>query len=351
MGGGYREHWLDLAKGIGIILVVWAHAISREAYLWVLINQFHMPLFFMISGYLYKTKENWGKFLIGKIRSLWLPYVVSSLITIIISVLLGAEGGGLVFWLKKIIKVCLLLEAGPLLGATWFLQVLFYAIIIYDLIVRVARRTCRTRAEMAMSAIAIICLLVGILTHLPFRTSVILNTVFFLHFGQMVKNHRKWEDWKLLVFLVLLGVCAGISAVNRTSYTTNTYTYPLLFVIGAVAGSVGVIGICRKIYRENKVYGTVSWMGQNSIGPLIWQFVTFKIVIAAQIAVYQLPWSRIGDFPVIYEYASGLWVLLDIIVGIGVSMLIYKLINKPVDKLATRAEKRLLGRLSKKAVC
>lgn len=44
--GEYREHWLDLAKGIGIIFVVLAHSISREEYVWVLINQFHMPLIY-----------------------------------------------------------------------------------------------------------------------------------------------------------------------------------------------------------------------------------------------------------------------------------------------------------------
>ena len=301
-----------------------------------------MPLFFMISGYLYKTKDKWLKFLLGKIRSLWLPYVVSSVITIIFSVVLGAEGG-LVFWLKKLVKCALLLEPGPLLGATWFLQVLFYGIILYDLITRVTKRICKVRAEAVISIIAMVCLGVGIITHLPYHGSVILNTVFFLHLGHVMKNYRQWEQWKVPVFVLLLCLCAGISVINRTSYTTNTYTYPLLFIVGAVTGSIGVIGICKKIYRESSLLSGLSFLGENSMGPLIWQFVAFKIIIAIQIIFYHLPWSRLSEFPVIYEYAHGVWVLLDIIVGIGVSIIIYKVINKPVDKLAAKVEKKIFN--------
>lgn len=46
-----RQNWIDFAKGIGIILVVWAHTGgSFHEY----IAQFHMPLFFFVSGFLYQ---------------------------------------------------------------------------------------------------------------------------------------------------------------------------------------------------------------------------------------------------------------------------------------------------------
>ena len=47
-----RVEWIDAAKGIGIILVVLGH-------IWLIgpgqkiINSFHMPLFFFLSGYGY----------------------------------------------------------------------------------------------------------------------------------------------------------------------------------------------------------------------------------------------------------------------------------------------------------
>lgn len=42
-----RIDYLDLAKGIGILLVVWAHARGPySSYMY----QMHMPFFFIISG-------------------------------------------------------------------------------------------------------------------------------------------------------------------------------------------------------------------------------------------------------------------------------------------------------------
>lgn len=76
-----RKNYLDMAKGIGIILVVMAHAMPRLSYIWIVINSFHMPLFFVISGILFKTKSNWMAYIKRKIITLYLPYVGCSLIT------------------------------------------------------------------------------------------------------------------------------------------------------------------------------------------------------------------------------------------------------------------------------
>jgi fucose 4-O-acetylase-like acetyltransferase len=44
-----RISWIDVARGIGIILVVYGHALSAHS-LRYLIYSFHMPLFFFLSG-------------------------------------------------------------------------------------------------------------------------------------------------------------------------------------------------------------------------------------------------------------------------------------------------------------
>lgn len=48
-----RDISIDIAKGIGIILVVYGHLacpVAREIFL------FHMPLFFLLSGYFFLQK-------------------------------------------------------------------------------------------------------------------------------------------------------------------------------------------------------------------------------------------------------------------------------------------------------
>lgn len=71
-----RELWLDVAKMIGILLVVYGHS-SEGPQSITFIYWFHMPLFFIISGYLFKTVDTFNelKFYIKKlICKLLVPY-------------------------------------------------------------------------------------------------------------------------------------------------------------------------------------------------------------------------------------------------------------------------------------
>ena len=49
---------LDILKGIGIILVVVGHMIGNQLYIRPWIYAFHMPLFFMLSGYCFNIAKH-----------------------------------------------------------------------------------------------------------------------------------------------------------------------------------------------------------------------------------------------------------------------------------------------------
>lgn len=72
-----RDISIDILKGILIILVVMGHY-TRDIFHDVVLL-FHMPLFFMISGFLQSPIKNRQK-LIKKIKRLILPYVVYILV-------------------------------------------------------------------------------------------------------------------------------------------------------------------------------------------------------------------------------------------------------------------------------
>ena len=55
-----RLTYLDIAQGFGIIFVVWSHAKGPFTHA---INLFHMPLFLLISGYLYHSDKPIKEFL------------------------------------------------------------------------------------------------------------------------------------------------------------------------------------------------------------------------------------------------------------------------------------------------
>ena len=67
--------WVDYAKFFGIFLVIFGHILSANCHLNNFICLFHMPLFFIIAGYLYKQKsqkENFSKIIWG----LLIPYFI-----------------------------------------------------------------------------------------------------------------------------------------------------------------------------------------------------------------------------------------------------------------------------------
>ncbi len=64
-------HWIDIAKGIGIALVVIGHVFDKgDRYIF----WFHMPLFFFVSGFLYKPDYSLLVYLKRKFFHLLVPY-------------------------------------------------------------------------------------------------------------------------------------------------------------------------------------------------------------------------------------------------------------------------------------
>ena len=55
-----RIQYIDIAKTLGIILVIAGHIVSSDTEIKKVIYSFHMPLFFMLSGMLLKVKDQYN---------------------------------------------------------------------------------------------------------------------------------------------------------------------------------------------------------------------------------------------------------------------------------------------------
>ena len=86
-----RLDYFDLAKGIGIFLVVLGHAtfVNEHVITWVF--SFHMPLFFMISGMLMAHKDEASltmrELLHKKLKSILIPYLCFSICYTVIDII------------------------------------------------------------------------------------------------------------------------------------------------------------------------------------------------------------------------------------------------------------------------
>lgn len=69
-----RILWIDILRGIAMFLVVYGHT-SQNAEIKKYIYAFHMPLFFIISGFVYHC-TSYPKYMKRKAQRLLLPYFV-----------------------------------------------------------------------------------------------------------------------------------------------------------------------------------------------------------------------------------------------------------------------------------
>lgn len=133
-----RKKWLDIAKGIGIIAVVIGHSGSKEANL---LYWFHMPLFFVISGFLFKPCLDWKSLLSWvnkRVRQLLIPYISFLGLIVVVEFYLNNK----YFNLYEIIKAFFsnLFPGGRFIGGFytpfWFITCLFVTQVVFAIILK-----------------------------------------------------------------------------------------------------------------------------------------------------------------------------------------------------------------------
>jgi fucose 4-O-acetylase-like acetyltransferase len=135
--GRNRIEWIDVARGIGIILVVYGHVLqgllaagllSRSNPLWLsdyAIYTFHMPLFFVLAGLNVKSslKKGTGGFLLGKLWTVAYPYFLWSAIQGSIQLHIAALAPGAVNHVRSPLFMETILWRP--IAQFWFLYALF----------------------------------------------------------------------------------------------------------------------------------------------------------------------------------------------------------------------------------
>ena len=117
--GKIRDITFDIAKGIGIVLVVIGHYIPDNAPSWYIgfvsfVYHFHMPLFFMLSGYCFNIAKHPQllPFAVSRVWTLLVPCVLYTVVSLVVSPEYICEGR--YYELKTLLP-----------GALWFLPILF----------------------------------------------------------------------------------------------------------------------------------------------------------------------------------------------------------------------------------
>lgn len=204
-----RIEWADAARGLAILAVVWGHTSGgqndRIVYAW------HVPIFFLLSGFLYRPKGSFKAYAAHRARQLLVPFVCWVVLVTgptAIGEAMKHDGPAL------LARAHVLALAGPLFGGPttgyWFLPALYLSLVAYDGLNRLFPRHL---ALVCVLSYALAVLRSHYLREWRFEGSVdaALIAIPYIHLGRLAREYG-WAERRsvlvggLLVFLAFAAV-------------------------------------------------------------------------------------------------------------------------------------------------
>lgn len=271
-----RLDWIDSLKAIAIFLVLIGHTTANvriEAYIY----SFHLPLFFLISGFLFRIEKypSFRKFLFRRFSTLIIPYFTFAILSYVVWLVLvrslsvrgqvNSVNPWFPFW-GIFYGIGDGLWRHPLDLALWFLPCLFVTEVIYWIIKRYFHRK-------LFLGVILICGFAGYFTSIwasfrfPWSCDVALTAGVFYGLGDMLKGavQRTFAirfRVRILLLMLLFVVGFGISLLNgKADMNYNVYGNPMLFYSGAIFGSMFWI-ITVSLFRPHRI---ITYIGRNTI--------------------------------------------------------------------------------------
>lgn len=273
MNNSEKYDFIDLLKGIGIFLVVWGHTMLPRS---VLIYSFHMPLFFFLSGFLYKNKPL-KEFLSSKIIRLYVPYILFTILSwAFYLVMLGfQERQDLIG--PHLPKILSLFNGSGKNGGNdsiWFLTCLMVVNLLFWCLDNVLKKP--GFIVMAVLAISGVGYYLGTeRIFLPFKTDVAFTALVFFFLGHCF---RKWNwtvrmkqlKWSVVIlffifcqalhfYLARLNI--NLSGIPKVSMFSNNLGNYFLFYLTAIIAIMGLLVIGYKI---GSIHG-FNFLGHHSL--------------------------------------------------------------------------------------
>ncbi|MGX5829872.1 acyltransferase family protein [Mesorhizobium sp. 43Arga] len=287
-----REVWLDTTKGVGILLVVAAHIAGAGTDPWDppfanAILLFHMPLFFVISGYVYKPADR-GQLFWKKVASLAVPYVafllVLTLAVISRRTLLGDFPAR---WELREMAIDDVLGGMRLwrdFGVFWFVTCLFFTQLIYNEIANWAKSPGSPR----MLGFVALFVLLGYVIQLewpmnrsPWAVAAVPIALCCYWFGHLLRTYQLRQGilWSFVAVVCALAVGAAVSGAEiQFNMKYSIFGPPVLGLLIALALSLALLILVRKAAAVERVAVPMARLGEASLVIMfLHQFFQFSL--------------------------------------------------------------------------
>lgn len=317
----FESDSLYRAKAIGIILMVMGHALSPELFWRRYIYLFHMPMFYLLSGYLFSDKylADWKLLLARKAKALYLPYVKFGILFILLHnvfracYLLDDGGYTLTDTVHMLFRNICFLETEPLLGATWFLRSLFITTMLYYGAIRLGRLVSANVLAINVFVMVAAFIAGGALHVLhcsfPFWIDREVFCAGFFALGKIVRIGNVRLPSRAYVIPIAFALLLLLNNFTHVKLHVNDIGNPLLSIVSAIAGTYLVLVVAKYCNLPQ-----LTFLGKQTMPILIWHLFFFKACTLLVIGVYHLPISSLSAFPIVYDYP--LWWIAYTTVGI-----------------------------------
>lgn len=242
-----RNPIFDIMKGLGIIAVVIGHSAIPKEFMHFLFV-WHMPLFFIISGYFFHPQEI-GCSIKKNSRNLLLPYIVTAVTMFVLAI-------GL-FLLGKNVNItnalgAIFVGAGTstlpmfsqyFIGAIWFLLAMFWCRVIYNILYS------KLQGKWLWGGIVVLFLLTLYcydILYIPTNLMQGMNALLFFHFGHEARRNEyipQGINWMLLSLMIIFTVMAMIFVDGSFSPIRMVACYYGCWPIDIVAAILCTYGI------------------------------------------------------------------------------------------------------------
>jgi acyltransferase len=323
-----RDLSIDVAKGVGIVLVVFGHTCPNYM-VTSFIYSFHLPLFFFLAGLNFdfaRYKELRGDYLGRHILRLMLPYYVAAFFSYYLYTFLAPTLSLPSISVKAALQGIINGNGSglPFNLVLWFLPVLFCSEIIFLILSLLFQGL---KLFMGVIVVTILGFILGKFKPLILGLDIAMTMQFFIYYGFLFRR----ADWiktvrqskrdgiinGVAIFALLLMILCSASN-GRVDLMTRLYGQPFYFLIAGLCGSVALIMACLSFsfsdhYHIKAILGIT---GRASLSIFIFHIPIFYCIALAG--------SLIWGYWIYYTFQTYWYVLF--LFGVTIPVLVYILV-------------------------
>ena len=335
-----RIKFIDISRGFAILFIVLGHTIVHSEHcgmLYKFIYSFNVILFFIISGYLFKIKnnENFFGFFKKKFLRIMIPYFIWELLFLIPYFLFADDmnsslGNNGSFSIKQIILNIVIGNGNNSAlkqnTSLWFLPALFTMEIAYYFIIKGLEKYNNKKYDIIL---LIILFFIGVCSsylkgNLIWGLKTVLNIGIFFYIGYLLKKYNIFSsnsfimNWYSVIIILFLGL-VGFYFNDIVGYIDYIYGNYLLMFMSGLSISLLIIIISYRI-KTSKV---LEYIGKNTMTILIFH----KLIIV----LFQSKLGKISEMLLTSNF------LIEILIAIAIaiiSILFSLIIGKYIRKFA-----------------